>query len=276
METLEKILTKLNLSHDFTGLVSNEIKIPIVGSYDLVTKYWYPHPPCLLPLFIGYGASYQGILHHFFCERKNTFIEYSLENGYFSEIARNEKQFMTLMILKMIMAADKLSDEILAFCKNIHFDDAEKIDDFAVEYGDNPDDFNKLIWLKDLIPFKNVKNIGDYDGDFPSSIYIINPKTVNDSCFFEISDNSYLEGIKNIPNWLYSNTDKKELFYSYIENNDLRGAWFSLNSKGWLLKDVAEALNILCTKSKDELLNLITEYWLEGWNSSKQGKSDSY
>jgi hypothetical protein len=180
------------------------------------------------------------------------------------------------MILKMIMTENKLSDEILAFCRNIHFNNAKEIDDFVVEYGDNPYDFNKLIWLKDSVPFKYVKNIDDYDGDFPSSIYIINSKNIIDSCSFEISDTNYLEGIRDIPNWLYSNTDKKELFYSCVENNDLRAAWFSLNSKGWLLKDVAEALNILCTKSNDEMLNLITEYWLEGWHSSKQRESDSY
>jgi hypothetical protein len=45
----------------------------------------------------------------------------------------------------MIMTEDELSDEIIAFCRNIHFDNMERIDDFAVECSDNPDDSNKLI-----------------------------------------------------------------------------------------------------------------------------------
>ena len=92
MNKITEIVDQLNLDINLKNLILDEISIPILDDYNSVNKYWYPHPPCLIPVFLGYGASYKGILHHFFSDRKDTFVEYYLEHGYISEIARNYNQ----------------------------------------------------------------------------------------------------------------------------------------------------------------------------------------
>jgi len=96
-------------------LINREIAIPYLDDYQNLSDYWYPYPPCFIPLFLGHGASYKGVTHHFFSGRKDTFSEYFLEQGFISEIARNSKQWITLMVLNMIVLKDGLNDSIIEF-----------------------------------------------------------------------------------------------------------------------------------------------------------------
>lgn len=276
MKTLEKIEKKIGLTEVLQKLVSNEIKIPILDTFNLVSEYWYPHPPCLIPLFLGYGASYRGIIHHFFCNRKNTFVEFYLENGYMSETSRTEKQLFTMMILDMIITEDKITSDILEFSERIQYREVNDIYYFFNEYGDDSDEFNKLPYFKDKLPFENIEDLDDYNGDYPSSIYIANPLVIEKSSPFEVANLDFLKDIPNVPIWFDENIDKKELFNQYIRENKLKEAWFTLNSKNWLLKDVAEALNILKMKSDDELLHLVADNWIAGWRNSNAKDGDKY
>ncbi len=265
MKKIEQIIDKLGITGSLRKLILQEIQIPILDDYNPVNKYWYPHPPCLIPLFLGYGASYKGMIHHFFCDRKNTFIEYYLENGYISEIARNKEQLFTLLILKMITIKESLSDEIIDFCNKINYTKMNEVDEFSIKYGDNPKDFKNLVYYNENTPFIYVKDINDYDGDFPSSLTILNHKQINNSCEFEISNKELLNKIPDIPKWLRNEQNKKELFQQYISENKLKEAWLTLNSKGWLLKDVAESLEALKVKSNDTLLQLVADNWIDKW-----------
>ncbi len=69
IKTLKAILNKLNLDKYFQKLVLQKIEIPVLDTYNPVWEYWYPHPPCLIPLFLGYGAEYSGLVCHFFSQR---------------------------------------------------------------------------------------------------------------------------------------------------------------------------------------------------------------
>ncbi len=62
-----------------------------------------------------------------------------------SEIARNENQLFTLLILKIIVIKDDLSNEIIDFSKEINYDKIQEIDEFSIKYGDNPEHFNELV-----------------------------------------------------------------------------------------------------------------------------------
>ena len=70
MHILENIIAKVAITTPLKQLILNKIQLPILNEYNCISEYWYPHPPCLIPLFQGNGASYQGIVHHFFCNRK--------------------------------------------------------------------------------------------------------------------------------------------------------------------------------------------------------------
>ena len=234
MNNTEKIIDHLDLDINLKKLILNKISIPIVDDYNSVKSYWYPHPPCLIPLFLGYGASYKGVLHHFFSNRKDTFVEYYLEHGYISEIARNHNQLFTLLLLKMILIKDELTDEIVNFSNKINYTYLNEVDSFALEYGDDPKDFDKLIFFDKEMPFKNLREGSKYDGDYPSSLSALNNIQLQNSASFEISDMGLLKSVSNIPNWLNPMSSKKALFDQYIEENNLKEAWLTLNSKGWL------------------------------------------
>ncbi|UTC66999.1 MULTISPECIES: hypothetical protein [unclassified Treponema] len=49
-----------------------------------------------------------------------------------------------------------------------------------------------------------------------------------------------------------------------------------MNSKDWLLKDVAEALNLLKDKTDNELFHLIADNWIYGWEHSDCGEEEKY
>lgn len=275
METLKKIAHHLGLSDTFIKIVSGEVETPDTKSYyENLSVFWYQHPPCFIPLFVGYGASYKGLVHHFFCGRKTTFAEYILELGYFYEIARNEKQLITLMILAMISIEDEITDEIRKFCKEINYsdDDLNEVYDYYEEYGDDLKHVEELGYFVDELPFKYIENIDDYNGDFPSSIYTINKTQIKNACQFEFSSIDRLielgMNIDSIPDWLKDNTNKKALFKQYLVENKLKEAWFTLNSKDWYLKDVAEALELFKQKTNDTLFHLVADNWIERWKEA--------
>ena len=234
-----------------------------------VEHYWYPHPPCLIPLFVGHGASYKGLIQHFFCERKQTFAEYFLEHGFVSEIARNADQFITLMVLKMILTKDGLTTDILDFCKQVNYTQYEALDEFTLEYGDNPEKFNHLPFFTRHLPFKYLKDLLDYYGDFPSSIYILNHESiVKQASIFEIAPRAKLSEVENLPVWLSSFEGNQEKFYKFLELGQFKEAWFMLNTPGWLLKDLAQSLLELADKAGEPALTLVAENWIFGWKQS--------
>ncbi len=76
--------------------------------------------------------------------------------------------------------------------------------------------------------------------------------------------------------WLESKNNKKELFELFITKNQLKEAWFTLNSKGWLLTDVAKSLKILKNKSNDPLLQLVADNWINNWEKSDVLRNSQY
>jgi hypothetical protein len=250
--------------------MSKKVLLPhYIDDYNSTSDYWYPHPPCLIPLFVGHGASYKGVVKHFFCERESTFVEYFSENGYLSEIARNADQFLTLIVLKMILTKDGLTDEIIKFCDAIDFREYNAVDKFTLEYGDDPKDFDHLVFFKNRMPFKFIKDLDEYDGDFPSSIYILNNDTyLRSSSYVEIAPVEKLLEVEHLSPWLKQSEDKKDLFDFYIRNGNLKEAWLTLNSKNLLLKDVAEGLKKLSLKANDESFSIVANHWIAGWKKS--------
>ena len=268
MQHLREIFQRLNLNDKLFEMANGQIDIPYLDRFNQPDGYWYPHPPALVPVFLGYGASYYGILHHFFFDREKTFVEYSLERGYMLEYARNAEQFFAQMVLDMDMAADGLNDKILKFCEDIAFNEFKEVDDFADEYGDVMDDYDKLVHLTHDTPLSYVKSLDAYNGDYPASIKIFNTRQISNCCTFEVAESWYLDNIDDLPIWFKKEVPQEELFRSYLDNKDLKSAWLTLNSTGWKLKDVAEGLNILTRKTEDPLFHLIAANWVEGYLSS--------
>lgn len=269
MSVLNRIIEKLDLiDEDLKKLISQKPKIPYLDEYNALSGHWYPHPPCFIPLFLGHGASYSGVVHHFFCPRKDTFGTYMLEDGFISEIARDSKQWVTLMVMKMIMAKDGLTDEIVNFCKQINYPDYGEVDQFTIAYGDDPGEFNNLIHFKGKVPSRYIDHVQEYNADFPSTLTAIDPANLVHASIFEIAVPEQLSQLEDLPLWLNSTIDQPTLFGDYINRNMLREAWFTLNSKGWKPAEVARALRELALKTDDELFHLVMENWCYGQQKS--------
>jgi hypothetical protein len=103
MREINKIINTLSIiDADLKKLIYQKVKIPNLDDYNSLSDYWYPRPPCFIPLFLGSGASHKGVVNHFFCDRKPTFAKYSLEKGLITEIARNSKPWITLIVPELI------------------------------------------------------------------------------------------------------------------------------------------------------------------------------
>jgi len=269
MEELNIIIDSISIiDANMKEIINHKVKIPYLDDYNNLSAYWYPHPPCLIPLFLGYGASYKGVIQHFFCNRKNTFGAYFPEQGFITEIARNSKQWITLIVLKMLMIKEGLDDEIINFCKAVNYTDYEELDEFTLEYGDDPNEFKHLIYLKDNIPSIYLKEISQYTGDFPSTLSAINTRQIKNAGALEIAVPEQLVQTIDLPLWLKSDVDKQQLFNDYISKDMLKEAWFTLNSKGWKLNDLSSALEELASKTDDRLFHLVTKNWVNGLQRS--------
>ncbi|MBU2946287.1 hypothetical protein [Zobellia uliginosa] len=275
MILLNKILDNLDLDENLIRLINQEIKIPYLDDYNHIEGYWYPHPPCLIPFFTGFGASYKGVIRHFFFEREMSYVEFELENGYMSEVSRTIDQFFTRMVIDMDMIEEGLSPKILSFCKEINIKNAKEIDAFCEEYGNNPRDYINLPVFAQKTPLRYALTIDTYDGQYPSSPKLLNKNYIKDACSYEIATKEVIETIFEAPSWLNFKNEKFTLFNKYISEDKLKEAWLTLNSNNWILNDVAEGLEILKSKTKDKLFHLVADNWIEGMEKANKGK-ESY
>lgn len=269
MKCLQEIFKRLNLNDYLLEMVKGDIVIPYLDRFNNPMGDWYPHPPVLVPVFLGYGPSYYGLLNHFFFNRENVFVEYSSEQGYMLEYARNTDQFFALMVLDMDMIAEGIDDKILKFCADVNFKEFNQVDEFADSYGNIIDNYDKLVHFTNNTPLTYVRNLDLYNGDYPSSEKLFDPEQIFNCCTFEIASINYLDGIHNLPGWFKKEIPQNELFNIYIKDNDLKSAWLTLNSTGWKLKDVAAGLNTLMMKTGDPLFHLVAINWIEGFQRSK-------
>jgi hypothetical protein len=270
LKNLDAILDLLSTDERVRKLISREVRIPAyIDDFNPVDEYWYPHPPCLVPLFLGHVASYKGAVKHFFCDREISYVEYFSEQGYMNEIARNANQLITWMVLRMIITKDELTAEIVEFCDLLNYKDAEAVDEFSVEYGDEPDDYEHLPYFGENRPFKYLRKLSDYGGDFGSSIHILNtPEKLRRATIHEIVPAEKATELIDLPSWLVEDGDKKAEFTTYMEKGMFKEAWFTLNTKNWAPKDIAIALKKLVEKSGDYGLKVIAEAWIERWQNS--------
>ncbi len=280
IKTLKAILNKLNLDKYFQKLVLQKIEIPVLDTYNPVWEYWYPHPPCLIPLFLGYGAEYSGLVCHFFSQRKPLFVEYILEQGHFRETASNEKQFITLMLLEMLETEEEPTKEIRRFCRAVNYgsEDLQKVFTYWDEYSCGKEHTSPLVYFSEketVSPYGNIER-SEYDGDFPASMLHSKAEDYSNACSFEIGEIDCIENPQNLPAWFKENINLKELFHQYLSQNKPKEAWLTLNSKGWLLKDVAEALTLLKDKTDSELFHLIADNWIYGWEHSDCDEEEKY
>lgn len=244
--------------------------IPYIGGlFKVHQDYFYPFPPALLPIFVDDGnPSVTGLLKHWFLDRDTTIVKYDLETGIFSEKARNGKQFIADLLLRMNILEDGLTPDIIQFAQDMQYQDLQEIDEHAVKYGDSPKDFYHLqVFTKDP-PIDYAPDLQHYKGDFPVTYRLLNQKQLEKACSFEVPKD--LATTIEAPAWMYANANKQVLFDQYLNDKELDKAWLTLNSRGWVISDAINALKQLTICSTDPLFFHIAERYIDGWKTTNR------
>lgn len=272
MKQIKEILEQLKLDKQVIQIFEQKIDVAELNSSYSPADYWYPHPPCFIPVFIGYGVQYKGVIKHWFCKRKEVFAQYLVESQYLLEIGRNSKQIFIQIIYELIELEGDLSDEILQIGEKLDLNENElnRILDFLFKNGGALiPPFGELDNFGMNIPLTYVPNLSDYNGDFPSSEKLLVKDNLENACGFEIADRASLQDNGTVPIWLISDADdKKEMFNEFYSQGKLKEAWLTLNSPGWEFEDVAKYLKQIADSANDNLFYKIAENWIAGWKAS--------
>lgn len=282
MKELNTIYKKIELDNRLFKIYNKEIIPP--NFFDIwkpVEDFFYPFPPFFIPLFVDEGdPSYIGLIHHFFTNREQVFVQYDLSSGSMWEIARNSNQLLQDILIQSIEANDDIIDSSIEdFAKEIGFNlDDDFLDLYHNQYdGDSFETYKLFSLFSKQTPSAYVSELNNYDGDFPSIKDKMNPKTIQKCCSFEIDEEIDIKEIDNLPIWIKKDLDKKRLFNDFLSNQDTESAWFTLNSKNWKYRDVKQNLTKLKDKiTDDSIFKLISETWINQWINSDLSKKEDF
>ncbi len=282
MKELNTIYKKIGLDDRLLRVYNKEIVPP--NFFDIwkpVDEFFYPFPPFFIPLFVDEGdPSYIGIIHHFFTNRNQVFVQFDLSSGSMWEIARNSNQLLQDILIQSIEANDDIIDtSIENFAKEINLNlDKDFLDSYYNEYdGDSFDTYKKFNLFSKETPSAYVSKLSDYDGDFPSVNDEMNSKTKQKCSSFEIDEEVDITVIDDLPIWIKKDLDKKRIFNDFLLNENLESAWFTLNSKNWKYDEVIKNLKKLEKESDDlSTFKLISETWISKWGNSNLSKKNTF
>lgn len=231
---LAATLESLNMDPWIIGCARGEI-IPPPFSIDWPCNLSYGFPPCLIPIWSSSaGPYYIGALHHWFGQRRTTFVTYYLEDGLFSEIATTADQ-LRIWIAFLLYCNVPDEKEVAGFCEHVGLCDAKSLDAFFEPYN-SIEDFAASPVFRDSPPSSMIPN---------ANPLLVNDKIISNLdlrryCEFEVA-RTLLPGDANSPEW-FNCQNQAELFQKLVAVGDLPGAWFCLNSRGWLLGEAKVAL----------------------------------
>lgn len=283
---MEEVLKKLEVDPRIIDLAMG--RIPLYSEYSGYNYFGkfnedksFPQPPFFIPIVINYDStpiSY-GIINHWFVERGRSYGDMDFAKEFeVGEFALTADQFLDSLLIEEYdnLVEENHLDEVARDFKS------SAPPDLVHKLSKN-DGFNN----SDLPSFSDFRPIGYfaeseqdlYKGTSPANYDFLIQKNLNNSCYCEISHKEWIgygekkvgfslfkkkspyETVENIPEWLRSETNKKELFNQYIQKRELGHAWLTINGPGFTPIEVAERLLILKEHTREEGFHLWADYW---------------
>ncbi|WP_034341732.1 hypothetical protein [Deinococcus misasensis] len=219
-----------------------------MGEVFEIPYYPYGSVPGMIPLmsWMGIGPVYYALWIPWYSDRTPYFVVSHLCESYkVKRIANTEEEFIKYLLFEMLDLG-------------INFDILENL---ANNFG--------IFNIKDLISYySKYGHPNEVKGpNFENTKEILLGSNKNsdlhDLAGLEVEENK-IEQLFNLnkPAWL-TNENKLELYNHYIKQGNIKYAWLTLNSEGWLFSDariaVAQMLNII----QDDVFNLQLSSWLE-------------
>lgn len=227
----------------------------------------YGFVPALIPLWATDSPSYTGYWKHWFePQRKPTFVEVYVRDDYrATEVARNFTQLAQRVVLTALTIEGLVTPDIQAFASHVHINDAElkRINALAQVSGDADTELLSLPAFAHAPPLACYQETTkEYSGDFPHDDMAMTEQNLHSICTFEVSENLHrrIIDLPFAPPW-FTTTDQPSLFTQLLLQDDLQGAWMSLNSTGWSFMEAKEALIRLGKRSSEPGFDLLVEAW---------------
>ena len=215
---------------------------------------WVGYPPALLPILTdGSSPNYIGLWKNWL-NGDSSFVNLSLTRAKADEVARTEKQLFAYLVITAIVAKDEVTQEILDFAERVGVSNIEELDEGTIKFGDDVREFKNISDFKLNCPLES-SDPGEYDGYFPTET---NGKG-NFSSSYQIEEED-LGLYGSLPIW-FRKEKAVESFERYMKEENYMNAWLSLNSRGWLFFEAAEAITEIAKKvSVPEFSSLATEW----------------
>jgi len=296
---MKDIINTLSISKILRNLFLGNI--PILSEYDMFNFYSsesnlnsFAYPPFLIPIFYSYSADHYhiGLIKHWFIEREITYGE-MIDGATFRtvEIAKLEEQFYQKLLFEEFVnnedcqVTERLKKCALAF--NLDLDIFRTYLEIN-SHKENYSYFNLPVY-KENQSLDHLRNVKKYSGQFPSNFNLIIEKNLSNSCFCEIFHKEWIgyqqkkqgfslfkkkskyEPLPNIPEWLHPETNKKELFEKYMDQQMYGKAWLTINGPGFTPIEVGKRMQRLKEFSSEKGYHLWADFWCE-----KYGDQDSF
>jgi hypothetical protein len=221
-------------------------------TFDVPCRLSYGFPPALLPVWSNSaGPEYLGVWHHWFGNRQTTFVRYHVETACITEIARTADQLRAGIVFDLLCNVPE-TDEVAAFAGAIGLCQPSELDSFFADYQDESE-----LALHPLFAGNPPRRLAtvpdDYRGDFA-----VGSVDLNRYCDLEIPGDVVAKATY-APPW-FGAEDQAEVFRSRFDSGDLQGAWFCLNSGGWIASEMKAALKRLTTASGMSELGLLSAW----------------
>lgn len=274
MNAYNEIFDWFDLPYGLRQCVIGQLKLPL-ATFEAPAK-WFGFPPALIPLWSdGSGPTYIGIWRHWFAEREPTYVKMYVGSGRMTvEIARTAEQLLALVAVMAISERDGVENDLINFANNVHLLNLEEIDNVTLASGDDAPGLIRIDQFKTKTPVESLSFDLPYSGCFPNADFKNFSSWQESSCSFEISEAILENWPANAlrPIWI-CNSEKNlcELFYKLLGANDLRRAWFVLNSSGWNIRDARGALSALAKRAQDNKFCSLVDAWLSISNDSVGG-----
>jgi hypothetical protein len=259
-----QVIQYLGFGDRLAACAMGQPKLPLVSYVN--PAQWYVFPPALVPMASnGSSPGYLGLWAHWFSDRTPSFVSMSVENGRtVSEVARTIDQFAALIVMKAITESDGRTPAIDSFASAMGLADIEALDRLSLIVGDDVSKFSQIPEFESRCPLMACPNPQLYDGEFPVSKHeFVTMDDLPDVCSpFELEPQSrrQLALSPQAPDW-WRDVDKRKLFDACMAANNHRGAWLTLNSPGWKVAEVREALTELAIESRAPGLELLRDAW---------------
>lgn len=249
-----KLLHSLGMPDWLVRCASGDITPPEF-TFDFPCRLDYGFPPAVLPIWSeSAGPSYIGVLHHWFGDRKTTFVEYHLETKRFTEFARTPDQLRFRIVFDLLCNVPD-SEEVAEFADALGLCPLDEFEDFFAEFEDEEEIVHHPVF-QDSLPLGLATKNSEYTGDFP-----LRNADLKRYCDFEVG-RKVIAKAKDVPPW-FGDVEKSKLFDSLLLSKDYQGAWFCLNSSGWKSADMKRAIQQLASAVDINGLSLLSNWLIE-------------